>query len=301
MLWGNDGGHQMDVLKDLERILIEQEEKGRALSRFIALVWIVSIAVDFIAYSMAMNASEYGLRGQARSYLLAYTDILLVYSLGFLASFILSLLIFYSIAKYSRRDILYFLGGFFFLISGFFDLVAMYYTFQSRSKIQEVAVKLPLLSVDSLFKFINDELYYLVNRVNTLTMGSMVTVGGAFVFFGLSAIKFSRILGAQRPLILSSIVQTLETGKEMREGYVQYAVSLYSRELDSAVNNIRMAGILYLIVGVAEILAFLEIVQSILFVIFLIFILGLFLEGSGYKKLRRIIETWKSMQTRSTS
>lgn len=281
----------MSIFDELERLLKEQTEKGKVLSRFIVLIWIVSLGIDFIAYMMAMNSSTYGMRGQVRSYLTAYTQILLIYAIGFIAGFILSVLIFYSIAKYSRRDAIYLAGGFFFLLSGFFDFFAAYQTLNVRNRLLETLMRLPLFTIDALQNFVTKQLYGFIELINNLALWSTVLIGGAFVAFGLSNIKFTRFLGEQKSQIIMALMSMAPGRESSNSSY--YLINVIGRELDSAISRIKLSGIIYLIVGFIELAAFIPAVQDFLFFAFLLFLIGAGLESSGYKKLQSVIEAWR--------
>ena len=275
----------MSFLEEIRSALQEKEKEQQLFARLITIVWIVLLGTDFVAYMMGMNYVKYGMRSQLRSYLMGLTNVLLIYLISFILGFLLSALIFFSILKVSKGDKVYVLGGAAFMASGLFDAVSAFYTFKVRSMIQETVEKLPLYTIDEMYHRLFDEIYPLLNNINNLSIGSASMIGLAFIFFGISALKFSGKLfeKTRLPMIITAAPTTEEEKAKV------YEAMMISRSVRRAAGKIRAAGVIYLIVGVMDLLAFFPLAQSLYTLAFLLFFVGIYLESAGYRELRRIV------------
>ena len=267
----------------------EEERRGVRVSNLILILWIVTLAFNMVAYNMASNAISEGQLGRIRTYFIKYMDVLLVYIVSFIFGFLLSALIFYSIARYGRRDKIYLLGGVLFMISGIFDILSAFYTYKLRTEMEYVVKNLPLISIDELydllFKMDREFIYY----INLYNIGSIMAIGGAFIFFGLSAILLARTLSNYlvAPVYPTMIPPTHEEGSEEFLAKIQ-AGEIDISEFKKAISDIRISGILFMLTGIIDLLAFIEIFQALLTFAFFLFLIGMYFESRGYKRLQRL-------------
>jgi len=98
-------------------------------------------------------------------------------------------------------------------------------------------------------------------------------------------------LGEQKSQIIMALMSMAPGRESSNSSY--YLINVIGRELDSAINRIKLSGIIYLIVGFIELAAFIPAIQDFLFFAFLLFLIGIGLESSGYKKLQSVIEVWR--------
>jgi len=256
--------------------------KRSLVSNLIIILWISSIGLSVLAYSMAESVMIEGQLGHLRSYLLQYSNVMMVYLISFLAGFALSALIFYAIITSGTKFKLYVLGGFFFLVSGIFDLISSYYVFELRNKMVSLAERVPLLTIDEIEKFINMLNYDFAAIINFLNTWSIVSIGLAFVFFGLNSI----IISGKMRTEIENYIRT----KESEERASSEAMVIYGygkeRGISEAISNIKNAGILYLVSGLCDIAILFPGLESLATFGFFLFLIGLYYERKGFKKLQ---------------
>ncbi len=259
------------------------ERKRRRVSNLILILWIITMIINMVAYGMAEGAMREGELGHLRSYLLEYMNVLLVYIISFIAGFLLSALIFYSIVRYGGKAKLYILGGVFFMLSGVFDLVAAYYTYQMRSYMDYITKNLPLIPYEDILGILhnlNENFAYYVNFYN---VASVVAIGGAFLFFGISAIYLAYTLGKQ----LEQYIFTLYQANELAEG-PQIMMGDFEQRFRSAISDIKICGIFYVLSGLCDISVIIPGFEGFVTYGFFLFLIGMYFEQNGYKKLQSL-------------
>lgn len=255
--------------------------KRSLVSNLIIILWVTSIGLSMLAYGMASDVMKEGQLGHLRSYLLQYSNMMLVYLISFLAGFALSALIFYAIISGGTKYKLYVLGGVFFLISGIFDLLSSYYVYEIRNKMINLAMRVPLLTFDEVESFINSFNYDFATKINFLNTWSIVSIGVAFIFFGLNAILITKVIRAE----IEKYLMTNKFGEETGGGIIAYGQQL-EKGVESALNDIKNAGIMYLISGVCDVAILIPGLESLTTFGFILFLIGLYFERKGYKKLQ---------------
>lgn len=270
---------------DLKGNSVDEQRKFRKRSlvaNLIIILWISSIGLSVLAYSMAQSVIVEGQLGHLRSYLLGYSSVMMVYLISFLAGFALSALIFYAIVTSGSKFKLYLMGGFFFLVSGIFDLISSYYVFELRNKMINLAKRIPLLTFDEIEKLINMLNYDFAAIITSLNTWSIVSIGLAFIFFGLNSIIISGKIRTE--------IENYIKAKESEEGVSGEAIVIYGYEKDrgvrDAVSNIKNAGILYLVSGLCDIAILIPGLESLATFGFFLFLIGLYYERKGFKKLQ---------------
>ncbi len=264
---------------------IQKEQKDlrkrNLISNLIVILWISSIGLSMVAYSMAQGVMVEGELGHLRSYLLQYSNVMLVYLISFITGFALSALIFYAIMTSGTKFKLYVLGGLFFLISGIFDLASSYYVLMLRNRMIDLAERVPLLTIDEVEQFINTMNYDFAAKINLLNTWSIVTIGLAFVFFGLNSI----ILSGKIKTEIENYLRTREPiEQETGEALVIYGQR--KGRIDEAASNIKNAGIFYLISGLCDVAILIPGFEGLATFGFLLFLIGLYYERKGFKKLQ---------------
>ncbi len=265
----------------------KQTESGRRgkrdiVSNLIIILWITSIAFSMIAYSMSESVMTEGKLGHLRSYLLSYSNVMLIYLISFLAGFALSALIFYAIARSGSKFKLYLLGGIFFLVSGIFDLLSSYYVYELRNKMIDLAMRVPIISFDEVQRFINSLNTDFASKIMFLNTWSIVSIGLAFIFFGLNSIFTVRLIRSQ---FIEQVTGLQEAegeagGLVIRSGYTS------ERNFESALSDIKNGGILYLLSGILDAMVLVPGFESFTTYGFILFLVGLYFERRGFKKLQ---------------
>jgi len=272
---------------DISQRKEEESRNSRWISRLILIFWFSSIGLNLFAYNYASSAMEEAELGHVRTFLTSYMDVLLIYIVSFIAGFILSSLIFYSILKHGSENKLYIAGGAFFFLSGILDIVAAYYTFHFRKAIEHILTSLPLIPYEDLLTQIydlNDRFAYQVDMYNTFSIAS---IGSAFIFFGLSSILIAKKLMDQFEAIFMHQIfvgEPTEPTTQTPQALTPETTNIFK----SAVNDIRLNGVLYTLSGILDLFVLLPGGSGFTSLAFMLFLIGMYFEHRGYKKLQSL-------------
>lgn len=254
----------------------ERGTKYRLVSSLVTVMWIGSIASNFVAMYFNSQAEAALRLHHFNKGIQLLSKVLLTQIVGNLFWFGIGCWILASSVMGEKEPLDIAAGGFFFL-SGVFDLVLSVALFSLRSKLLYTLRHLPALSVQKVNSIILAEQVKYMYFVNICYPGTIGSLGMAFFCLGLYYIRFT--MGVTDGLALSNASPKLS-------------------QVKSGVRRIRMGAACYIILAVSQLLqafTFIGVLPPVIptglfSVTFFLWIIGMLLVRSGGKKMNQVIK-----------